>query len=253
MFVPKGHVSLTAAVDAVGKRMFGEDVWIGSDDYDDLRRKLHDAGDPAQRQELVDRLNVANKQWQQIIEAMRTDFVGSPPSYKDAVPVILISDRGYTHDVPPREWMNGKSAMEMFASGRGAFYPPPSHAAWSPEPRQLRGRLVLSEKSLRLLLDPLDSENPGDAQRDDVTANDGRPFNLGPTAQEQSTPGGPATRPPGVSDSQWARYQAAQKRLPNYRNKPHGVTEAAKLVAAHDEGDKEKSESVRRDQGPQRA
>ena len=159
MFVPKGHVSLTAAIDAVGKYRFGED-WIGGV-YAELSGKLHEASDPAQRQELIKRLNISNEQWDQVTETMRVAFVGSPPQFKDAVPVILISDRGNIHKLPPQLWMNDRDAGKMFASGRAEFHPQQYNLLWLPTAGPLAGGLLLSEESFRRLTTETDEAPNG--------------------------------------------------------------------------------------------
>jgi len=114
-------MSLADAINRVGINTYGGD-WCGNqaNALYKLTSQIRYRG-PRSDSEHALVASEARARWQHddILRTLRSYFRGTPPSFEDAVPAVVMSDAdGQLHDLPPKTWIKDDVAWMMLATGR---------------------------------------------------------------------------------------------------------------------------------------
>jgi hypothetical protein len=144
-------VPLSEAFKAVGRVSYGED-WVGDRAValTRLTAQIRYKGPKSpEERSLVEQEKKAAEQRTETMNFLRTEFLGSPPLFDDAVPVQMIADDdGAIYTLKPQIWIDDQEAWQMLASGRVMFHPLARNWRWAPTELQISGALLLAESAL---------------------------------------------------------------------------------------------------------
>ena len=112
------------AINRVGVTTYGAD-WCGHQAnalYKLTARIRYYDRQSASERDMVAREAKARRQHDDILTAVHRAFLGTPPSFEDAVPTVVMSDvNGQLYNLPPQAWIDDRAAWNMLQSGRVLF------------------------------------------------------------------------------------------------------------------------------------
>ena len=119
--IPNSFVSLSDAINRVGVDTYGAD-WRGNqaNALHKITAQIRYRGprSESERALIADEAR-AQRQRRDLFKILQRDFLGTPPSFEDAVPAVVMSDAdGQLHDLPPQTWIKDDVAWMMLATGR---------------------------------------------------------------------------------------------------------------------------------------
>jgi hypothetical protein len=115
----KGYSSLFDAVETVGRRKYG-DAWVDLETRKQISQTIPNNAEESRAKK--ERISKIIRRRSEVAELMRGEFLGSPPSFSDGVPLALKTDSNW-YLLPPKLWLDDERWPNMFKTGKAEFHP----------------------------------------------------------------------------------------------------------------------------------